>query len=175
QISNLSPNAFRRRMKRTLVIGYGNFDRADDGVAYGVINSLRRRLGLNELPEEETGLDDLGRRVDSVFLTQLTPELMDLLAGYDRIVFVDAHINSDPRPLQCSPVVPEAASLTFTHHITPALLLALMQALLNREPAGYLVSIRGYDFDFHRGLSPQTESQVSPAVDSILKLVGDDS
>ncbi len=32
-------------MTRTLVIGYGNIDRNDDGVAYAVIAALRLRLG----------------------------------------------------------------------------------------------------------------------------------
>ena len=154
---------------RTLVIGYGNLDRADDGVAYEVINALRRRLGHDRLPEEETGLDGLGRPVDSVFLSQLTPELMDILADYDRVIFVDAHIREDVPPLHSCRVLAEAASLTFTHHMSPSMLLALTKALLNREPAGSLVSVRGNDFDFHRGLSTSTEIHVEAAVDSILK------
>ena len=47
-------------MSRTLVIGFGNIDRADDGVAYHVVNHLRRRLGKELLPEDETGLELLG-------------------------------------------------------------------------------------------------------------------
>lgn len=159
-------------MNRTLVIGFGNLDRADDGVAYEVINALRRRLGQEKLPEEETGLDNLGRDVDSIFLSQLTPELMEVLADYDRLVFVDAHVYHDAQDLHCSSVSPEAASLTFTHHMTPSMLLALMKAILNREPTGYLVSVRGYDFDFHRDLSEQTKSQVDPAADFILTWLG---
>jgi len=64
-------------MHRSLIIGYGNIDRADDGVAYDVINALRRRLGQEILHEGDTGLEDLGRPIDSVFLSQLAPELME--------------------------------------------------------------------------------------------------
>ena len=61
---------------------------------------------------------------------------------------------------------------TFTHHLTPAMLLALLKSLHHREPAGHIVSIRGYDFDFHRNLSADTEALVEKAVDHILQLHG---
>ena len=76
-------------MSRTLVIGFGNIDRADDGAAFFVINALRRRLGQNPLNEDETGLEELGAKIDSVFLSQLTPELLETLAGYQQVIFVD--------------------------------------------------------------------------------------
>jgi hydrogenase maturation protease len=155
-------------MDRTLVIGYGNIDRADDGVAHVIINALRRRLGQAELRDDETGLDDLGRMIDSVFLLQLTPELIDVMDRYERLVFVDAHVYEHVETVHCCPVIAEDASLTFTHHMSPAMLLALMAAIVDHHPAGYLVSVRGYDFDFHRGLSEKTECHVETAVDSIL-------
>ncbi|MBI5581601.1 MAG: hypothetical protein HY895_20800, partial [Deltaproteobacteria bacterium] len=46
--------------RRTRVIGFGNLDRGDDGVAFDVVNLLRRQLGLKLLDAEETGLDDRG-------------------------------------------------------------------------------------------------------------------
>jgi hydrogenase maturation protease len=157
-------------MSRTLVIGFGNIDRADDGVAYSVINALRRRLGQEPLPENETGLDELGAEVDSVFLSQLTPELMEVLAGYRQVVFVDAHVYENVDALHCAPVSPEYTPSSFTHHLTPGAFLALLKALYRLEPAGHLVSIRGHDFDFHRNLSPETEALVGPAVEYILRL-----
>jgi molybdopterin-guanine dinucleotide biosynthesis protein A len=44
---------------RTLIIGYGNLERADDGVAYHAVNALRQRLGQKALSEDETGLQGL--------------------------------------------------------------------------------------------------------------------
>jgi hydrogenase maturation protease len=157
-------------MPRTLVVGFGNLDRADDGVAFHVVNVLRRRLGRPPLPEDVTGLDDLGERVDSVFLVQLIPELVEIMNDYGTICFVDAHVSETLGDLGCTPVSPEDASLTFTHHMTPALLLALLQTLYRHPVAAHLVSIRGRDFDFHRRLSPLTQAQVEPAVDRILHL-----
>ena len=157
-------------MSRTLVIGFGNIDRADDGVAYHVVNHLRRRLGKELLPEDETGLELLGGEIDSVFLVQLAPEFMDVMNLYDSIVFVDAHVYENAPNLYCAPVIPEFTPATFTHHITPAMLLALVKSIRNREPAGYVISIRGYDFDFHRKLSGDTEALIEDAVEHILEL-----
>jgi hydrogenase maturation protease len=159
-------------MPRTLVIGFGNIDRADDGVAYFVVNALRRRLGNGMLHEDETGLEGLGAQIDSIFLIQLAPELMDVMAVYDKIIFVDAHVFENVASLHCAPVFPEFTPATFTHHLTPAMLLALLKSLHHREPAGHIVSIRGYDFDFHRNLSADTEALVEKAVDHILLLHG---
>jgi hydrogenase maturation protease len=161
------------RMPRTLVIGFGNIDRADDGVAFFVVNALRRCLGQNPLNEDETGLEELGAGVDSIFLSQLTPELLETLAGYRQVIFVDAHVYENVDALHCEPVSPEYTPSTFTHHLTPAAFLALLKALYHHEPAGHLVSLRGYDFDFHRRISAETEALVGPAVEYILRLIND--
>jgi hydrogenase maturation protease len=158
-------------MAHTLVIGYGNLDRQDDGVAYHVINALRQRLGQECLSEEETGLETLGAAIDSILVTQLVPELLDMAADYEQVIFVDAHVCTDVSDLQCTAVRPEYGSATFTHHMTPAMFLALLQMLYQREPAGILVSIQGHDFDFQQGLSAATQALVEPAAEQILRLV----
>jgi hydrogenase maturation protease len=155
---------------RTLVIGFGNMDRADDGVAFCVINALRRRLGQRILSEYNTGLDELGAGIDSVFLVQLAPEIMNVLADYHQAIFVDAHVYDSMDNLHCAPIYPAYTPSVFTHHMTPAMLLALLKLLHYPEPTGHLVSIRGHDFDFHRELSADTRALVEPAVEYILRL-----
>ena len=123
-------------VKRTLVIGFGNLDRADDGVAFHIINAFRRKMGQEPLPENETGLDALGSSVDSVFIGQLVPEMIELLDGYDRVVFIDAHVEPTLDELHCAVVLPDDAGLTFTHHISPATLLAFYEALYGRIRMG---------------------------------------
>ena len=158
-----------KQSNRTLVIGYGNIDRADDGVAYYVINALRQRLGQEMLKDDDTGLEELGAEIDSTFLVQLAPELIDVLALYQRIIFVDAHVYDNVDNLYYTPVFPEYTPSTFTHHMTPPILLALLKSIYRQEPEGHLVSIRGYDFDFHRNLSADTRVLVDPAVEYILQ------
>ncbi|MEW6441992.1 MAG: hydrogenase maturation protease [bacterium] len=155
-------------MSRTLVIGYGNLDRGDDGVAFEVINALRRKLGREPLDDEDTGQAELGSETDTLFLRQLVPELMDTAAEYDELIFVDAHVGENARELEWTPILPELVPSAFTHHVNPATFLALIRALYDRSPAGYLLSIRGHEFDFCRSLSAATERMVGPAVEKIL-------
>lgn len=157
--------------KRTLVAGFGNLDRADDGVAFFVVNAFRKRLGQEALDEDGTGLEALGGHADSIFVTQLVPEMIDLLEGYEQVVFVDAHVDPALEELHCGIVSPDEAGLTFTHHMSPATLLAFFKAIHGRDIEGHLVSIFGRDFDFHRTLSPATASLVEAAVDRILGLL----
>ena len=143
--------------------------RADDGVAFAVINELRRQLGQKLLEEGDTGLDELGGENDSIFLLQLIPEIMELLAGYNRIILVDAHVGSDLEDLNCSPVSAQYVSSSITHHMTPSALLAFLKTMYQSEPQAHMVSIRGYDFDFIRTLSSKVQALVQPAVDAIIK------
>jgi hypothetical protein len=71
-------------MPHTLIVGYGNLDRSDDGIAHQATNMLRRRLGQEALSEGDTGLEDLRVRTDSLFLPQLVPHLIDTLVDYDK-------------------------------------------------------------------------------------------
>jgi Ni,Fe-hydrogenase maturation factor len=78
------------------------------------------------LREDETGLEGIGAQIDSIFLIQLAPELMDVIIPYDKVIFVDAHVYDNVDSLYCAPVFPEFTQATFTHHMTPAMLLALL-------------------------------------------------
>lgn len=160
-------------MGRTLILGYGNLDRADDGVAYYVVNDLRRRLGQPLLSPDETGWESPVGEPASVFLRQLQPEWMEICVPYDQVIFVDAHVHENAEELACVPVRPEYVPSPFTHHMTPPMFLALTRALYGREPAGRLLSIRGHDFDFRRGLSPAAAGQVPAAAETILRMLGD--
>jgi hydrogenase maturation protease len=158
-------------MSRTLVIGFGNPDRQDDGVAFELVNHLRSWLGQPPLPETETGLERLGNPVDAVFILQLGPELLEVARAYGRLIFVDAHVQPEYDAVHCTPVEPEYAPATFTHHMTPALFLALLQALFHHYPEAHVVSIRGYSFDFERCLSAPTAALVQPALDRVVSLL----
>jgi Ni,Fe-hydrogenase maturation factor len=83
-------------MQPTLIIGYGNFDRQDDGVAWHVLAEVARRLGcaVPLSPEEE--FPPNGGKPDFIFELQLTPELAEAIAQYERVCFVDAHTGAVP-------------------------------------------------------------------------------
>ena len=157
-------------MARNLVIGYGNLERQDDGVAFHVVNRLRRRLGQKPLTWDDDGMSGLGGGTDSVFIRQLVPELIETMAQYDRVIFVDAHVPADRPNLMCTRLYPGDGMALFSHHMHPAMLLGILQAVWDREPLSHLLSIQGCRFDLGRRLSTGTAALVAPAAEMILEM-----
>ncbi len=160
-------------MRRTLVAGFGNAYRRDDGVAWAVVNALREQRGRPPFGLLDDGFDDLGHAVDTVVLHQLVPELAETLAGYELVIFVDAHTQDLADPLREEEIEPEYRVPFVSHQTHPATLLDLAQKMHGSVPQGVLLSVRGHDFDFGEGLSPQTAALVPRAVARIVALVGE--
>jgi hydrogenase maturation protease len=159
--------------RRTRVIGFGNLDRGDDGVAFDVVNLLRRKLGLMALDAEQTGLDERGGDTDAVFVPQLVPELALDVGNCERVIFVDAHVSAEPRAIVCVAVQPEARlSSTLSHTLPVEGFLWLVQAVAGRAPESFLVSLRGRRFEPGRGLSPEAAGLVEQAVARVWRLIG---
>jgi len=152
---------------RALIIGYGNPSRRDDGVGLAVINGLRQRLGQAPLEEGDDGYNELGGAIDTLFLQQLMPELAETLAGYERVWFVDAHLGVYPELVRRTALVAHYSLASVSHHLGPETLLALAQQLYGQAPAGELISIRGFDFDFGNELSAQTAEGVRQVVEEL--------
>ena len=154
-------------MKKTLILGFGNFDREDDGVAWHILARLAARLGrpFPATPEDE--LPECNGDLDFIFQLQLTPELAEVIKDYDRVCFVDAHTGSVPNDVNFQPVAAEFQNSPLTHHMTAATVMNLTQ-LYGAQPDAILVSVRGNDFGFDRRLTPQTDRLADQAVDQIL-------
>ncbi|HOG47636.1 MAG TPA: hydrogenase maturation protease [Anaerolineae bacterium] len=156
---------------RTLVIGYGNPSRRDDGVARHVVNALRARWGRAALGPLGDGWDDLQGTRDTLSPQQLTPELAETLSAYDLVVFVDATLPAMAGPVRAVPVTPALHMAAVTHHMDPAALLVLAEQLYRRAPVGWLVSVHGHDLGFGDQLSPQTAAALPEAVARVVALV----
>jgi hydrogenase maturation protease len=156
---------------RMLVIGYGNVYCHDDGVALAVINELRRRHGIRELQPDEDGLDELGHEVDSIMLHQLVPEVVPVVAKYPCVVFVDAHTGSIPDDVRVIGVQEEYRFHAVTHHMSPGMILNMARETTGGAPSGYLVSVRGENFDFGLGLSDPCRLRADTATREILDLI----
>jgi hydrogenase maturation protease len=152
---------------RRLIIGYGNPSRRDDGVGLAVINGLRQWLGQAPLDEGDDGYSELGGAIDTLFLQQLMPELAETLADYDRVWFVDAHLGVYPELVRRTALAAHYGLASVSHHLGPETLLALAQQIYGQAPAGELISIRGFDFDFGNELSPQTAEGVRQVVEAL--------
>ncbi len=79
-------------MKKTLILGYGNPDRGDDGAAWVALSALACHFGHPIDGEQiETGFIPINYSLQLWLNLQLMPELAEDLAKFDRAVFVDAH------------------------------------------------------------------------------------
>ena len=154
-------------VKRTLIFGYGNPDRQDDGVAWHVLVALAVRLGWQAPVDMEQEFPRLDGGPDLIYNLQLTPEFAEIAAGYQRVCFVDAHTGNIPYEIGVIEVKPEFQKSPFTHHMTPSTCLALAYTLYGGSPQAILVSIHGYEFGFVQSLSVRTQPLVEQTVEAI--------
>ena len=154
-------------MKPTLVFGYGNFDREDDGVAWHIVRELAHQFGqpFPEAPEEE--LPPFGPYPHIMFDLQLYPELAEDLAKYERVVFIDAHTGTVPEDLNSQELTPCFQNAPLTHHMTPQTVLELAKTVYHATPQALLISVRGFQFGFGRELSSATAELAAQAVKAV--------
>lgn len=157
-------------MAKILVVGYGNPDREDDGVAWHILQELSTRFNSPVLALDG-GVFEQVHNPQLVFVLQLTPEMAESLAGYDFVCFVDAHTGAYAEEVRAEPVKPGYQSSPFTHHLTPESCLDLARSLYGRAPDAFVVSVRGYRFGYSTGLSPQTAALVPDAVARIVSRI----
>ena len=141
---------------RTLVIGYGNDSRNDDGIGWYVVAELAKRA----LPE-----------VMLETAHQLEVEFVETVRDYDRVVFVDAAVPESLTPWSSEDVRPGFQSHAIAHYLTPADLLGLCRTLYGHAPSGVLVSIRGHDFNFGAVFSEETQLAAQAVIEHIVALV----
>lgn len=163
-------------LSKNLIIGYGNPDREDDGVAWHILKSLALHFGCGDpntfngnlfdidlcAPQHRDDVPDLQLEL------QLMPEVSETLAEYDKVCFVDAHTGALAHDLNVEHIAPRAQNSPFTHHLTPEMCLHLAQTAFGRAPKAITVSVRGYKFGFVHALSPQTAQLADEAVQTII-------
>ncbi len=139
----------------SLVIGYGNDLRSDDGAGRAVAD----RVEALQLP---------GVAVRSVI--QLTPELALEIAEVDTVVFVDASV--EVTETTAAPVAPESPDPSaMSHYSTPGTLLG-MTATIGRVPStAVAISIPVTDIGLGLELTPLTEISVDQAVGMVREIV----
>jgi hydrogenase maturation protease len=131
-----------------LLIGFGNPGRLDDGLGPALAAAMERS-------------NLRGVTVDSDY--QLTVEDAAAVARHDIVIFADADV-SGPEPFSFRRIEPAAQWSFSTHAIEPASVLGLADQLFGAQPEGYLLGIRGYEFDaFGERLSRQAQANLAAA------------
>jgi hydrogenase maturation protease len=155
-------------LSKTLIVGYGNPDREDDGVAWHILTRLAERLERPDPVQDVESLECRDGAPDLLCWLQLEPDLAETAADYDRVCFVDAHTGAYAEDVRIEEMAGEFQASPFTHHMTPGTVLALAKTLHGRTPQGIVVSVRGYRFGFARALSPATAQLAEAATERIM-------
>jgi hydrogenase maturation protease len=142
------------RFVKTLIIGYGNDSRNDDGVGWFVIAEL---AGLN-LPG-----------VTLQTAQQLDVDFAETVRDFEQVIFVDAAVPESPEAWTRAEVTPGFQPHAVAHFLTPADVLGLSQSLYGRAPQGVAYAIRGRDFNFGTTISPGVQA----AAREVVKRIGD--
>lgn len=160
--------------KKFIILGYGNPDRGDDGIAYHLLNELIQKYSTKkeDLSNfQEAGILDLNPEIDLWYNLQLIPEVAQDLANYEHAIFLDAHTAEIPELILVKELTPAYKNSPFTHHLTPGSCLDLAEKLYQHAPHATLITVRGYSFDFSRELSSETTRLAEQALHIIGELI----
>jgi hydrogenase maturation protease len=141
---------------KVLVFGYGNPGRLDDG--------------LGPYVAEHLGMADRFGDVAFDANYQLSVEDAAAVSSYDVVVFVDAATNG-PEPFSFEPLRPEHDGVGFSSHsVSPGAVLGLAERLFGATTKGYLLGIRGYEWnEFGERLSEGARVNAAAALDFLEK------
>lgn len=132
-----------------LFIGYGNPGRRDDGLGPALAAAV-----------EELGIPGVTTDADY----QLTVEDAEAAARHDVVVFADAD-TAGPEPFSFRELAPKSGLSFTSHSVDPRAVLALASELFGARPRGYLLGIRGYEFnEFRESLSPRAGANLAAAL-----------
>ncbi len=154
---------------RALVIGYGSPIRGDDALGPLVADRLQERLSAQSTAETETAAEAIEIQARHI----LTAELVDDLARTERVVFIDAAVDTPPGEVRRQRLTPDRSALsTMAHFHDPRELLAWCEALYQRAPEAWLVSGGGSDFGYAcYTLSDRAQQAVEPMITEVMSLI----
>jgi hydrogenase maturation protease len=132
----------------SLVIGYGNTLRRDDGVGPRVAEAVAA-MGLPA--------------VRTLACPLLTPELAEPVSQARGVIFVDAAVDA-PREVQLRTLAPAASSQVLAHAASPATILALARDVFGHAPHAWLLTVPVEDFEIGDEFSPLAQRGFETAV-----------
>jgi hydrogenase maturation protease len=121
---------------KTLVIGYGNTLRGDDGVG----SMVAELVAAWNLPE-----------VRSLSVHQLAPELATEIAQAEVVYFADACMGRSQTSIE--PIEPVEIKSRIDHLWSPSVLLHLAKTLYDADPVAYQILIPAIQFNYGEALS----------------------
>jgi hydrogenase maturation protease len=156
-----------KNIPKTLLIGYGNPDREDDGVAWHILRGVADFFSLVIPDTLDEDLIKVDEKLHFLFDLQLIPEMTFDMSQYSRLCFVDAHTGALQNDLNIQSLDRKYQNSPLTHHMTPQTILAILDQTFDHKPEAILVSVRGFQFGFENFLSPNTKKLATEAIEKI--------
>lgn len=149
-------------MTGPLVVGFGSLLRTDDGVGRRIADRLA---------------DDPRMRTATVIgCHQLTPDLALDISRATSVVMIDASPGTSAGTFTIEPLAPgDDHAGAWSHHLSPAALVALAVELYGRAPSVALVRVGVASLEVGDGLSPVVEAALPGIVDAVAALIGADA
>lgn len=174
---------------RALIIGYGSPIRGDDALGPLVADRLQECLTGGTAPASTADAQDQDLTRPSAKMKPvteiplagievqarhiLTAELVEDLARAERVIFVDAAIDTPPGEVRRRRLAPDRGALsTMAHFHDPRELLAWCEALYHRIPEAWLVSGGGANWDYAcYALSETAQQAFDPMLAEVMSLI----
>ena len=152
-------------MNHNLVIGYGNPDRQDDGVAWHILCALAREKGY---PSPFTYEDEFPANdgLDFAFFLQLTPEMAERISQARTVFFIDASVEA-PKEVQVRKLEPNPTCQVMAHAADPRTMLALARDVYGHCPEGWWVTIPARRMGIGDDLSTVATRGMSAAIQTV--------
>jgi hydrogenase maturation protease len=130
---------------KTLLIGYGNSLREDDGFGVFVARALEN--------------DERYERIEAL---QLTPELAETIANYEKTIFVDINVEA-PIGVFAVPIL--QSEDVFAHTLSPRSLIAMARKLYGAQTEYLIFSAGGGSFGYAENLTPPLKKAALDLID----------
>lgn len=133
-----------KETKKVILVGFGNEYRRDDGLG----------IKLLDLIEDE--------KIEKIKVQELSYSVIDDIKDFDIVIFIDASLEGDD--ISFKKIEKKETFSPLTHHLTPEELLIWAEFINKKSYDFYLLSIRGYNFDFGENLSEKAKINLEKGV-----------
>jgi hydrogenase maturation protease len=144
-----------KQQNNICIVGIGNTLRSDDGVGAYVCSEIQT---LN-LPG-----------VDTMVVQQLTPDLMEDLQQYKRVIITDASHNCKGfafYPLEADESNVESSS----HAVNASMFYLLFKKIYSKQPSFYICAIEPEDVSIGSGLTTTAKANAEKAIRAITQWI----
>lgn len=141
-------------IKPTLVIGYGNSLRSDDGIGQ------KTAIALSQMK-----LKDL----TAMAVDQLTPELVEKIREFEQIIFLDAEVNSDKIKVKEIEINTVENKQNWTHYFNPESLINLTSYLYQKIPKTWLITIPINNIELGEEISKEVQEEADKVIQYLVK------